>query len=76
MIPSSIRIAVFSRSGDPVPSKSRAPVSQIRSWAAAGAAISAGNLCASYLPPSAASDNRAPIFSSCPCRRLPGFSPC
>jgi hypothetical protein len=32
---------------------SRAPVSQIRSCAAAGAAISAGNLCAKCLPPSA-----------------------
>jgi hypothetical protein len=76
MIPSSIRIAVFSRTGDPVPSNSRAPVSQSRSWAAAGAAISAGNLCVKCLPPPAASDKRPPIFSSCTGRRLPDFSPC
>ena len=44
MTPSSTRIAVFSRSAAPVPSKSRAPVSQSRSAAGAGAAISAGNL--------------------------------
>ena len=35
---------MFSRSAAPVPSKSRAPVSQSRSAAGAGAAISAGNL--------------------------------
>jgi hypothetical protein len=39
-------MAVLSRSGAPVPSKSRAPVSQSRPLAAAGAAINAGNLCA------------------------------
>jgi hypothetical protein len=46
MIPSWTRIAVWSRNGDPVPSKSRAPVSQSSPGSVAGAAINAGNLCA------------------------------
>ena len=48
--PSSTRIAVFSRSGAPVPSNSRAPVSQSRPCAGGGAAISAGNLCVTSIP--------------------------
>src|SRR5690348_3249939 len=51
MTPSSIRIAVFPRSAAPVPSKSRAPVSQSRPSSGAGAAINAGNLCVTSLPP-------------------------
>ena len=50
MIPSSTRTAAFSRSGAPVPSNSRAPVSQSRPRPTGGAAISAGNLCATCLP--------------------------
>ena len=42
---------MFSRSGVPVPSNSRAPVSQSRPCAGAGAAISAGNLCVTSIPP-------------------------
>ena len=43
---------MLSRGGAPVPSNSRAPVSQSRPRAGAGAAISAGNLCVtSKLPP-------------------------
>src|SRR5580704_9388635 len=52
MRPSATKIAVCSRSGAPVPLNSRAPVSQSRPRAGAGAAISAGNLCVtSKLPP-------------------------
>ena len=50
MIPSSTRTAAFSRSGAPVPSNSRAPVSQSRPRPTGGAAISAGDLCATCLP--------------------------